>query len=663
MDLRFSIIMNWNKSIIIVFLMVFMSCKQDKNPSDTTLTDISKFERLAYNNPGLVVDLGVGLWASPLPMDYDGDGDFDLVVSCNDVPFNGLFFFENVDGGTFPVFEPPVKISDPIKHIQISYVEGQPRFLQPGEELLNFSSSFTNTPKALFPGDAFSELHNKIRFNQWKYVDYENDGDLDIVVGIQDGEDYGWDNAYNEKGVWTNGPLHGYVYLIENVNGTYKLRDKIMGGDSPIDVYGAPSPNFDDFDNDGDLDIICGEFIDKFTWFENIGTREKPIYAKGKYLKNNTGIITMDLEMILPVSLDWDKDGDIDLIVGDEDGRVAFMENTGRVEDRMPIFETPKYFQQKAEHVKFGALVTPFSTDWDDDGDEDLICGNSAGYIGFIENLDGAETPKWAAPKLLEAEAEVIRIQAGENGSIQGPCEAKWGYTTLTVEDWNKDGLKDIIVNSIWGKIVWYENVGTQGKPVLSKEKPIYVEWTSTVPKPDWYWWGPEPKTLATQWRTTPTAIDWNKDKLMDLVLLDKDGYLSYFERYKEGNQFLLRPGKRIFYSDKSYSKKNIVMDSLGGALRLNEAKYGGSGRRKLAFGDWDNDGDIDIVINGLNAALWENVSQEGQKVNFDFKGNLSDMKIAGHSTSPTFVNWDKIGKPDLLLGAEDGYFYYWKND
>ncbi len=26
-------------------------------------------ERMAYNNPGLEVDLGVGLWAWPLPMD------------------------------------------------------------------------------------------------------------------------------------------------------------------------------------------------------------------------------------------------------------------------------------------------------------------------------------------------------------------------------------------------------------------------------------------------------------------------------------------------------------------------------------------------------------------------------------------------------------------
>ena len=53
---------------------------------------------LKYNQPGLVVDLGVGLWAFPLPMDYDQDGDHDLVVSCPDKPYNGVYFFENPGG-------------------------------------------------------------------------------------------------------------------------------------------------------------------------------------------------------------------------------------------------------------------------------------------------------------------------------------------------------------------------------------------------------------------------------------------------------------------------------------------------------------------------------------------------------------------------------------
>ena len=656
--------MNLIKSVSLILIISFISCRQQKPSNSHKEGSSPKFERISYNNPDLAVDLGVGLWAWPLPMDYDEDGDYDLLVSCRDVPFNGVYFFENTSGEAFPVFNPPVRIGDAVKNIQVSYVDEKPRILQPGQELVDFKTLFEKSPKALFPGDTFDSLHKKIRFNQWKYVDYENDGDLDIVVGIQDGEDYGWDNAFDENGNWTNGPLHGFVYLIENVNGTYELKDKILAGGQPIDVYGAPSPNFDDFDSDGDLDIICGEFIDKFTWFENIGTREKPKYANGRYLENKDGVIKMDLEMILPVSLDWDKDGDIDLVVGDEDGRVAFMENTGINNNHMPVFKSPRYFQQKAQYVKFGALVTPFSTDWDDDGDEDLICGNSAGYIGFIENLDGGDPPSWAPPVYLKAENETIRIQAGESGSIQGPCEAKWGYTTLSIADWNNDGLKDIIANSIWGKVIWYENTGSPGNPKLAKEKPVKVQWESKTPKPDWYWWDPEPNTLATQWRTTPTAIDWNKDGLTDLIMLDREGYLSYYEKFEIDNSLMLRPGKRIFFSEPgSFSSKNSVADSTAGDLRLNDRKYGGSGRRKLAFGDWDSDGDIDVIINSINAALIENQGIQKDKILMNFKGDLTDQKIAGHTTSPTLVDWDKNGNPDLLIGAEDGHFYYLKNE
>ena len=645
-----------------LFCVFILSCQQ-KEQSESSDSKSAELSRVLYNNPDITVDLGVGLWAWPLPMDYDGDKDNDLLVSCRDVPFNGLWFFENKTGGGFPVFEPPVRVGDALKDIQISYVEGEPKLLQPGIQLTDFKNSLNKKPEELFPGDTFHKLHNNIRFNQWKYVDYENDGDLDIVVGIQDGEDYGWDNAFDENGIWTNGPLHGYVYLIENIDGKYEFKDKILAGEKPIDVYGAPSPNFDDFDNDGDLDIICGEFIDKFTWFENIGSRTSPKYAEGRYLENNNGIITMGLEMIIPVSMDWDDDGDIDLIVGDEDGRVAFMENTGDVDGHMPVFNSPRYFQQKTEYLKFGALVTPFSTDWDDDGDEDLICGNSAGYIGFIENLDGGNPPQWAPPAYLEADDEVIRIQAGYNGSIQGPCESKWGYTTLSVADWNGDGLKDIIVNSIWGIILWYENIGSQGNPKLASEKPVRVQWEGQPPNLEWNWWDPEPNTLATQWRTTPTAIDWNKDGLMDLIMLDQEGYLSFYERFKSEQGLMLKPGNRVFSSEPGqYDRTNSVIENKRGKLRLNTDKYGKSGRRKLAFGDWDGDGDNDILINSINAALIENIGEQEGVVEMRFIGDISEHRLAGHTTSPTFVDWDQNGVLDLLLGAEDGHFYYLTN-
>ena len=158
----------------------------------------------------------------------------------------------------------------------------------------------------------------------------EGDGDLDLVVGIGDWVDYGWDDAFDDSGRWTNGPLHGYVYLAtRKADGTHTKPRKLTANGEDIDVYGMPSPSLADFDSDGDLDLICGEFLDGFTYFENVGTRKSPQLSAGRRLEHRGKTIAMDLQMITPTAVDWDRDGDPDLIVGDEDGRVAFVENTG----------------------------------------------------------------------------------------------------------------------------------------------------------------------------------------------------------------------------------------------------------------------------------------------------------------------------------------------
>src|SRR5690606_10082115 len=110
------------------------------------------------------------------------------------------------------------------------------------------------------------------------------------------------------------------------------------------------------------------------------------------------------------------------------------------------------------------------------------------------------------------------------------------------------------------------------------KEQPVKVGWTGNIaPKPSWVWWKPARQELVTQWRTTPFATDWNNDGLTDLVMLDTAGYLSFFERYKAGNDLLLKPGRRIFdgINGAVYNSKHIK-DSTAentGLLQLNNGK------------------------------------------------------------------------------------------
>ena len=85
----------------------------------------------------------------------------------------------------------------------------------------------------------------------------------------------------------------------------------------------------------------------------------------------------------------------------------------------------------------------------------------------------------------------------------------------------------------------------------------------------------------------------------MDLVMLDHEGYLAFFERKLIGDNLMLLPGQRIFHgvNGSVFSSKNEVEEELPGVLRLNYREAGGSGRRKLCLLDWDNDGDLDLFI------------------------------------------------------------------
>ena len=613
-----------------------------------------ELRRLKYNNPGLVVDLGVGLWAWPLPMDFDGDGDFDLVVSCPDKPYNGTYFFENTEGNVkLPVFKPAVKISRGASNVQVSYVGERAIVMTPGFVHPDFLVSGLDQRVALPVTDRDVYTNKKLRAKQWKYVDYDADGDLDILAGYGDWTEYGWDDAYNSQGEWTNGPLHGYVLLLRNLGSNeqpqYESPEFLQASDGRIDVYGWPSPNLADFDRDGDLDLLCGEFRDSFTYFENVGTRTAPKFQSGRKLRNGPAELRMELQMIVPVAIDWDKDGDIDLICGDEDGRVAFIEHLGKVVDGLPQFAKPVYFQQEAQDVKFGALVTPYGVDWDNDGDQDIVAGNTAGYVGFIENLgtEQGKTPSWNRPELLTVDGEPIRIQAGANGSIQGPCESKWGYTTLSVEDWDHDGKRDILVNSIWGRVVLYRNISQTNAPKLAPPVPVEVEWSDGAPKPSWNWWEPSGKELVTQWRTTPAVTDWNRDGLLDLVMLDHEGQLAFYERFRSDNRLKLLPGKRIFRGESSQD------------LQLTRGLAGKSGRRKLQVVDWDQDGRLDILFNSTNADFYRNIATKDGFTLLKNLGPMDERKISGHTSSPTVVDFDGDGIPELLVGAEDGYLYY----
>ncbi|MEO7651952.1 MAG: VCBS repeat-containing protein, partial [Bryobacteraceae bacterium] len=468
--------------------------------------------------------------------------------------------------------------------------------------------------------------------------------------GVSDWRDYGWDDAYNEKGEWTRGPLHGYVYLFRNTGTNesprYEAPVQLTAGGKTLDLYGSPAPNPVDWFGTGRLDLIGGSFVDSVTVFRNTGTRIAPRLAAGEPVMAGGAALRMDLCMIQPRVVSWHEDGRPSLLIGEEDGTVSLAENLAK-RGHAPRLARPRHLQQVDPLLKSGALSRPVAVDWNGDGKLDLIAGNSSGYLQHFENIGEAGKPAFSDRGYLKAGGKTIRRIAGLNGSVQGPAEEKWGYTNPSVADWDLDGKVDILVNDIWGSVLWYRNSGTRTHPELAAAQPVDVEWQGQAPKPDWVWWEPQGKQLVTQWRTTPKVVDWDRDGLPDLVMLNHQGYLCLFRRRRVGGLLKLLPPEKIF------------VEANGRFLQLSAGRAGRSGRRKVELVDWDGDGDLDLITDTDAGPVWYENSGTQQKPVMQLRGRLVDVKFAGHNPTPNVADWNKDGKLDLMIGAEDGFFYY----
>ena len=654
------------------------------------------FTLLPFNTEGTTY-MKAALCSSAVVGDFDGDGDDDVYLAAGGhTPMGGSWFFENITPagakGAPAAFKPRVRRGHCGGGIRCELADGTSAVVAGNS--VNYR--FLKTPSAFEPlAPALPRnLHfGKVRANYWRLKDFDGDGRDDIIVGIGDWREYTWENKYEPNGAWTNAQAHGYVYVVRNEGGARGKEKwgtpqilRIENGD-PVEVFGNASPMLEDWDGDGDLDIISGDFRDNWTYFENIGTRTAPVYTSGRLLRGSDGQrLRADLCITRPCACDWDRDGRLDFLSGEEDGRLAFYRNTGKVEKGLPVFDPPVYVRAARDYVHFGILCTPWTVDWDGDGDLDIIAGNSAGYVAFIENLSGpgVAEPNWDEPKCLPCargatepitalpgtypifEYEPVRILAGPNGSIQGPCEAIWGYTCLSAADWDGDGDIDIMLNNTWGKIILLRNIGTRTQPKLGAPEGVEVEWDGAQPELKWGWFQaaktPNAKEIVTQWRTTPVMHDMNGDGLVDLVLVDTEGYLAFFERFRKADGALaLKAPRRAFLDAETGAPMGV--SGWGGN---GKGKAGSAGRRKICLVDWDGDGKLDLVMNsarvGGNAVLWRQTAAGDGTWSFRKVGDLTDDKLEWHSTSPCACDFDGDGIPDLLLGAEDGFFYHLRN-
>jgi succinate dehydrogenase flavin-adding protein (antitoxin of CptAB toxin-antitoxin module) len=169
-------------------------------------------------------------------------------------------------------------------------------------------------------------------------VDYDDDGILDFISGSYDpGDIYlfrglgGGEYAKVEKILDKSGqpvvhhPKEFAKYMKMKDDSDADQDELIMARVASFGSWVAPV----DWENDGDLDLLIGSFSGELFRRMNEGTRAKPIYGLESIPVEADGAPIKVNAHADPVVADWNSDGKWDLVISAGDGSVGWHENKG----------------------------------------------------------------------------------------------------------------------------------------------------------------------------------------------------------------------------------------------------------------------------------------------------------------------------------------------
>ena len=263
-------------------------------------------------------------------------------------------------------------------------------------------------------------------------------------------------------------------------------------------------PIFDDWNSDGLNDLIVGEgvFESPFSYgqirvYLNQGVAGAPVFGSSFYAQTTAGPVRVPSEGCVtagPRLVDWNNDSRKDLLVSRSDGMVSLYLNTNT--DANPIFDAGSLVQVGGADWDVGARAVADVTDWNDDGQWDLMIGSHGGKIEVSVNEGTPGAPSFVTKSFVQEGAADLHVDGN-------------GRSAPSVADWDGDGIRDLLSGNGDGELIFYANKGTNAAPVfdghsLATSQGVVIDFDVDA---------------FTVTRSRPFACDWNEDGFMDVLM------------------------------------------------------------------------------------------------------------------------------------------------
>lgn len=216
-------------------------------------------------------------------------------------------------------------------------------------------------------------------------ADFDDDGDMDLLYG---------DDVGNVR-----------LYLRDD-EGDLSFEGNIEADDEEIDVNNRAAPELVDWDLDGDYDLLVGSDEGVIVLFMNEGSNQEYDLTDSGTIESDGTEIWLGTETVATVG-DLDDDGKRDLIVGSVYGEIWFYPNIGE-DDELRFGEGVKLSDEEGEiSVGYAGYTRPELVDWEGDGDLDLVTGIADPEVRLYINPtnEGVSSGTIRAPMKFKIEA------------------------------------------------------------------------------------------------------------------------------------------------------------------------------------------------------------------------------------------------------------------